>query len=107
MSHKPTPTGPATRPIREALDASAPLLRLVERVRASNERYEVIKPALPPALRRHVQPGPVDDEGWALLVTNAAVSAKLRQMLPRLDDLLREAGLPTPAIRIRVLASPA
>lgn len=96
-------TPPLTRPISEALEGSAPLVRLVERVQASNQRFRTIEPALPPALRRHVRPGPVDEEGWALLVSNTAVGAKLRQMLPRFDELLREAGLPTPAIRIRVM----
>ncbi|MBQ1764197.1 MAG: DUF721 domain-containing protein [Aquincola sp.] len=104
MARTPPGGTPLTRPIREALEGSAPLARLVERVQASNQRYRVIEPALPPALRRHIKPGPVDEEGWALLVSNAAVSAKLRQMLPRLVELLQEANLPTPAIRIRVMS---
>ena len=52
MARTPPGGTPLTRPIREALEGSAPLARLVERVQASNQRYRVIEPALPPALRR-------------------------------------------------------
>lgn len=103
MAQHPPGGPPPTRPIREALDQSATLLRLFERVQASNARFEAIRPALPAALRRHVQPGPLDEEGWALLAANGAVAAKLRQLLPRLLELLQEAGLETRAIRVRVL----
>lgn len=103
MAQHPPGGPPPTRPIREALDASAPLLRLFERLQASNARFAAIRPALPPALRRHVQAGPLDEEGWALLAANAAVASKLRQMLPRFLELLQEAGLPTLAIRVRIV----
>jgi hypothetical protein len=44
----------------------------------------------------------VDDEGWTLLVANAAISSKLRQLQPRLMDTLAQKGLKVSAIRIRV-----
>ena len=59
-------------------------------------------PALPPALAASVSAGPVDDEGWSLLCANAAVAAKLRQLVPRLEEHLRDAGRPVAAIRIKV-----
>ena len=37
------------------------------------------------ALMASVQPGPLDEDGWSLLVANAAVAAKLRHLLPRLE----------------------
>ena len=56
----------------------------------------------PGALARHVRPGPIDEEGWSLLVANAAVAAKLRQIKPHLEGLLREQGWQVSSIRIRV-----
>jgi hypothetical protein len=50
----------------------------------------------------HVQPGPVDEAGWSLLVANAAVGAKLRQCIPRLEEALKKQGWPTSTIRIKV-----
>ena len=46
--------------------------------------------------------GPVDENGWSLLAANAAVAAKLRQLQPRLEDLLRERGWAVSAIRVKV-----
>ena len=43
MARTPPGGTPLTRPIREALEGSAPLARLVERVQASNQRYRVIE----------------------------------------------------------------
>ena len=86
----------------EALQRSAPLAVLRARLQDSADRFEAIRPALPGALARHVQPGPVDEEGWSLLAANAAVAAKLRQLKPRLEAVLRDQGWQVSAIRIRV-----
>ncbi|MFT3664430.1 DciA family protein [Piscinibacter sp.] len=88
--------------LSEALRRSAPLAQLRARLQDSADRFEAIRAALPLALARHVQPGPVDDEAWALLAANAAVAAKLRQLKPRLEGLLREQGWQVSSIRIRV-----
>jgi hypothetical protein len=68
----------------------------------SNARFAAIRPGLPPALAAHVKPGPVDDAGWSLLAANASVAAKLRQLQPRLEELLREKGWQVSAIRVKV-----
>ncbi|MBS0437511.1 MAG: DUF721 domain-containing protein [Proteobacteria bacterium] len=86
----------------EALRRSAPLTQLRARLQESADRFEAIRGALPGALARHVRPGPVDEEGWSLLVANAAVAAKLRQIKPHLEGLLREQGWQVSSIRIRV-----
>lgn len=93
---------PYTLPVDLALSRSEPLARLTARLRESRSRFETIRPALPPALRAFVQAGPVDEEGWTLLAANAGVAAKLRQLLPRLDDLLREAGWPRIDLRLKI-----
>jgi hypothetical protein len=50
-----------------------------------------------------VKPGPVDEEGWSLLAANAAVAAKLRQLRPRVEQRLQEAGWAPATVRIKVL----
>lgn len=110
MANKPTLHGRAGRSGQEpytltvdiALSRSEPLARLTARLRESAARHEVIRPALPPALRPYVQAGPVDEAGWTLLAANAGVAAKLRQLLPRLEDLLREAGWPPVPLRLKI-----
>jgi len=52
----------------------------------------------------HIQPGPVDEAGWSLLVANAAVAAKLRQCVPRIEDALKKGGWQETVIRIKVHA---
>ncbi|CAM4115183.1 hypothetical protein [Roseateles saccharophilus] len=90
---------PSPTPVAEALRAHEGLNQLSARLEASRRRLRVIAPALPGALLASLQAGPIDEEGWSLLVANAAVAAKLRHLLPRLEALLAQAGLPG---RIRV-----
>jgi hypothetical protein len=49
-----------------------------------------------------VRAGPIDDAGWSLLASNAAVAAKLRHLLPRLTDTLRQQGWPELPIRVHI-----
>ncbi len=86
-----------------ALDRSEPLAGLLQRVRVSKARLDALSPLLPPALRAGIRSGPLDDEAWQLLVDNAAVAAKLRQLLPALEAELRTKGWSKPPIRIKVL----
>jgi len=90
---------PSPTPVAQALLAHEGLNQLNARLQASRRRLHVIGPALPGNLLASVQPGPLDEEGWSLLVANAAVAAKLRHLLPRLEALLAQAGLPG---RIRI-----
>ncbi|MEW6098154.1 MAG: DciA family protein [Pseudomonadota bacterium] len=89
-------------PIGEALGRHGGLARLQQLVRESNERFEAIRPLLPAPLARHVKPGPIDEEGWSLLAPNGAVAAKLRQLQPRMEALLKHRGWQVTAIRIKV-----
>lgn len=93
---------PNALPIGQALQQSAPLLRLRELMADSNARFAIVRPLLTGVLAAHVKPGPIDDEGWSLLAANASVAAKLRQLQPRLEDALRAQGWQTPHIRIKV-----
>lgn len=100
--NRPPPQQPFTRPINEALGANQALGRLMERLRESELRFAVIRPAIAPAMRPWVKPGVLDEEGWNLLVPNAAVAAKLRHSLPTLEALLQEAGWPALPLRVKV-----
>jgi hypothetical protein len=99
---KPPPLVPNSLPIADALQRSAPLAHLRQRLQDSNARFDAVRPLLAPLLSPHVQPGPVDDEGWSLLAANASVAAKLRQLQPRLEACLRQRGWEVSAIRIKV-----
>ncbi|RYY90743.1 MAG: DUF721 domain-containing protein [Chitinophagaceae bacterium] len=85
-----------------ALSRAEPLVSLLQRLEASKACLEAVRAVLPAALAAHVRPGPLDEEGWTLLAANSAVSAKLRQLQPRLMDALLQKGLKVNAIRVRV-----
>ena len=102
MTSKPAETVPAALPIDDAIRGSAPLSRLRDRLDDSSRRFEAIHDLLAPALAAQVAAGPVDEEGWTLLATNAAAAAKLRQLLPRIGQRLQERGWAAPATRIHV-----
>ena len=53
-------------------------------------------------LAAQAQPGPVDGHGWTVLAGNAAVAAKLRQLVPLLAAELERAGHASLPIRIKV-----
>jgi hypothetical protein len=101
VPNKPIPTAVAM-PIADALRASASLGRLAERLRLSNALFAAVAPVVPANLAGGISAGPVDDEGWSLLCANAAVAAKLRQLVPHLEQRLREVGQPVAEIRIKV-----
>jgi hypothetical protein len=86
----------------EVMRASPALSRLVDRLRESNAMFATIRPLLPAVLAANVHPGPLDEAGWSLLGANAAVAAKLRQLVPHLEDRLRANGHTVAAIRIKV-----
>jgi hypothetical protein len=100
--------GPITPPalqMSRALDGSTSLAMLMQAMRDSNARFEVLRPMLPGAMARHVKPGPLDEHGWSLLIANAAIAAKLRHLAPRLEAALDDAGWPPCPIRLRIMGA--
>ena len=57
---------------------------------------------LPGALAAQAQPGPVDMHGWTVLAANAAVAAKLRQLVPLFVARLTEHGFSDLPLRVKV-----
>ncbi|CAN5672914.1 hypothetical protein BH09PSE5_BH09PSE5_20870 [soil metagenome] len=104
LTPKP-PRNLSAQTLSAVLGNCGPLESLQRRMRDSNDRFEMIRGKLPGELARHVKPGPVDDEGWSLLTTNAAVAAKLRQLVPRLETALKEGGWQQTTIRIKLLGA--
>lgn len=98
----PLPSG--TQGIDQALAGSQALGLLVQRMRESEARLAAVRPLLPPPMRAHVKAGPIDDEGWTLLASNTAVSAKLRQMLPTLVNRLQHSGFDARPVRVKLLS---
>ncbi len=98
------PSVPAPLTVGQALRASNQLVHLGELMAGSRARLECVKAAVPRSLHGALLPGPLDAEGWSLLVRNAAAAAKLRQLKPHLELLLKERYGPEENLRIRVMA---
>ncbi|RVU44291.1 hypothetical protein [Rubrivivax rivuli] len=88
--------------LASALHSNETLGGLLQRVRASQALLALAAEVLPAGLRDAVRSGPLDDEGWVLLVANAAAAAKLRQVLPAVEALLRQHGHRM-AVKVKVL----
>ncbi len=93
---------PGTLPLRGALDQSEALSRLLARARQSQERLRAVAAALPDGLQQAVRAGPLDGDSWQLLVPHGAAASKLRQLLPRLQAALADAGWPALEIKVRI-----
>jgi hypothetical protein len=96
------PKGPLHVAMAEALRSSDTLGSLMQRLHRSRQRMADISRLLPEGLQGAVQPGPLDEEGWSLLVANAAAASKLRQMLPQLAAELQIRGWPEVPIKLRI-----
>ncbi|HSV78869.1 MAG TPA: DciA family protein [Ramlibacter sp.] len=93
-------------PAYEAAQEAPTLARLAQLARESGERLKAIQPLIPAALRAAVRPGPIEGASWCLLVEGNAAAAKLRQLLPLLQDKLNKSGWQVTSIRLK-LGSPA
>lgn len=102
MSQRPAPGTPPPTRLDQALDGAEPLARLMDRLHRSQERFAAVADLLPPGLADAVRPGPIDDEGWALLAAHGAAAAKLRQLVPRLEAHLAALGWPALPLKVRI-----
>jgi hypothetical protein len=88
-------------PAHEAAGEAPTLARLIQLARESAERLQAIESMIPAPLRASVRPGPIDGTTWCLLVDGNAAAAKLRQLLPLLQDKLNSRGWQVTAIRLK------
>ncbi len=96
------PLVPDVPTLQTAMSGAEPLVSLMQRLQASQRCLAAVKGVIPPMLHAHISAGPLDDEGWTLLVANTAISSKLRQLHPRLLDALAQKGCSVKALRVRV-----
>ncbi len=89
-------------PLQQAAEESPTFSLLMGRVRESSDRLQAIHSLLPGPMRAGIQPGPIEEGVWCLLVSSNAVAAKLRQLLPALQAHLNSKGLGVASIRIKV-----
>ncbi|CAN7753278.1 DciA family protein [Pseudorhodoferax sp. LjRoot39] len=88
--------------LQQAVADSGPLARLSALVRESAERLAAVQQLIPPPMRAAIRPGPIDENGWCLLVDNSAAAAKLRHLAPLLQQALSNRGLAVVAIRVKI-----
>lgn len=93
-----------TQPVTAyAAAGEAPTLaRLAQLARESGERLQAIESSIPAPLRASIRPGPIEGTTWCLLVDSSAAAAKLRQLLPVLQEKLGRRGYEVTAIRLKV-----
>lgn len=88
--------------IGTAIDGSDLLASLTRRARESQQRLADLQAALPPGLRGRLRAGTLDEQSWTLLAPDAAAAAKLRQLLPRLNQMLAERGWAERSLRVKI-----
>jgi hypothetical protein len=100
----PQPANRRLHPVslQQAAEDSPTLARLAQLARESGERFRAIEPSIPAALRSSVRPGPIEGTTWCLLVEGSAAAAKLRQLLPLLQQKLNSRGFEVTAIRLKL-----
>ena len=101
------PSSPTTRrhhpvSLQQAAEEAPTLARLARLARDSGERYKAIEASIPAPLRTSVRPGPIEGTTWCLLVDGNAAAAKLRQLLPLLQQKLNSRGWEVTAIRLKL-----
>lgn len=88
-----------------AITQSASLASLLDVHRRSVHYLDAIQSVLPAGLGPQIKAGPIDEDGWCLLVQHNAAGAKLRQLLPSITAHLRAKGFPVNQIRIKVMST--
>jgi hypothetical protein len=88
--------------LQQAAQDSPTLAKLAELARDSGERLKAVEVLIPEALRCAVKAGPIEGPTWCLLVSSNAAAAKLRQVLPALQNRLLDRGWQVTSIRVKV-----
>jgi hypothetical protein len=91
--------------LMQATQESPTLARLTELSTDSVARLKAIQPLIPTALQASVKAGPIDGPVWCLILDNNATAAKIRQLLPSIESLLRAKGWEVNSIRLKVQIS--
>ena len=92
--------------LMQATQESPTLARLTELSTDSMARLKAIQPLIPAALQASIRAGPIDGPVWCLILDNNATAAKIRQLLPSIESLLRTQGWEVTSVRLKVQISP-
>jgi hypothetical protein len=87
-----------------AMAQSATLSSLMQISQQSQACLNTIQSLLPLGLAGLVKAGPLDEQGWCLLVPHNAAGAKLRQLVPALTAHLRAHNMAVDNIRVKVIS---
>jgi hypothetical protein len=93
---------------KEALGLGSALARdpvlaaLLQRQRESNQRLQSLRECLDHPLLAQLTAGPLDDSRWVLLVADSAAAAKLKHLLPRMQQVLLSAGWPSRELKLKL-----
>ena len=98
-----TPARPTTFTAEQAIENSPSLGQLTDLIRESSARLKAIESLIPPALRASVKAGPIEADSWCLLVDGSAAAAKIRQLVPAIQQLLLGKGWKVNSIRLKIL----
>lgn len=93
--------------VLQASQESPTLARLSELATESSARLKSLGSIIPRGLQASIQAGPIEGGEWCLLISNTAVAAKVRQLVPAMQAHLRTKGWEVNAIRLKVQMSPA
>lgn len=98
------PTGRAnpTRPLAAFVGGASPLARFQDRAALLGHLQRSLDLLLPDYMSGAVQVANCENHVLALHVSGAAVSARLKMLLPRLRDGIRSQGYPIEEIRVRI-----
>lgn len=88
--------------LEQAAGNAPALAMLQQRVSASRNCLRMVQHLIPPSLHKQVTAGPLNDGDWCLLVSSAAASSKLRQLLPAIHKHLVEQGAQVNSVRLKI-----
>jgi hypothetical protein len=100
--NKTPPLVPSALSLNQALQASQTLNDLRARIQMSERCLGVVRATLGPDLGQHLRAGPFTDGSWTLFSPHAALAAKLRQLLPRIQSALVREGLAVSEVRVKI-----
>lgn len=89
----------------QATQESPTLARLSDLALDSSARLKAIELLLPATIRPSIKAGPIEGTEWCLILSNSAVAAKVRQLLPALQAHLNTRGWEINSIRLKVQTS--
>jgi Dna[CI] antecedent, DciA len=90
-----------------ALEAEPTMAQLAARIRLSQDLLnQVKKTCLPAGLKAHVVAGPIHDGEWCILVKSSAATAKLRNLLPDLEQTVEKLLGRKMTVRLKVMTTP-